>query len=54
MSESLDLSEDEGIQELMASSKLVESVFNGNQRDASAANMLCDIFLCKSQYKHVR
>ena len=49
-----DLSEDERIQELMAGSKLIERAFNGNQRNASAANALCDIFLRKGQYKRVR
>ena len=49
-----DLSEDDRIQELMAGSKLIERAFNGNQRNASAANALCDIFLRKGQYKRVR
>ncbi|KAI0275622.1 hypothetical protein BGY98DRAFT_991571 [Russula aff. rugulosa BPL654] len=46
-----DLSEDDRIQELMAGSKLIERAFNSNQRNASAANALCDIFLRKGQYK---
>jgi hypothetical protein len=37
----------------MAGSKLIERAFNSNQRNASAANALCDIFLRKSQYKRV-
>ena len=37
----------------MAGSKLIERAFNGNQRNASAANALCDIFLRKGQYKRV-
>ncbi|KAH9961533.1 RNA polymerase II-associated protein [Russula dissimulans] len=45
-----DLSEDERIQELMVGSKLIERAFNSNQRNASAANALCDIFLRKGQY----
>ncbi|KAH9988468.1 RNA polymerase II-associated protein [Russula compacta] len=46
-----DLTEDERIQELMVGSKLIEKAFNCNQRNASAANALCDIFLRKGQYK---
>ncbi|KAF8472978.1 RNA polymerase II-associated protein [Russula ochroleuca] len=46
-----DLSEDDRIQELMVGSKLIEKAFNSNQRNASAANALCDIFLRKGQYK---
>ncbi|KAH9991808.1 RNA polymerase II-associated protein [Russula vinacea] len=46
-----DLSEDDRIQELMIGSKLIEKAFNSNQRNASAANALCDIFLRKGQYK---
>jgi hypothetical protein len=38
----------------MAGSKLIERAFNGNQRNASAANALCDIFLRKGQHKRVR
>ena len=38
----------------MAGSKLIERAFNSNQRNASAANALCDIFLRKGQYKRVR
>jgi RNA polymerase-associated protein CTR9 len=49
-----DLSEDDRIQELMVGSKLIERAFNSNQRNASAANALCDIFLRKGQYKRVR
>jgi RNA polymerase-associated protein CTR9 len=49
-----DLSEDDRIQELMIGSKLIERAFNSNQRNASAANALCDIFLRKGQYKRVR
>lgn len=46
-----ELSEDERIQELMIGSKLIERAFNSNQRNASAANALCDIFLRKGQHK---
>ncbi|KAN0116355.1 RNA polymerase [Russula decolorans] len=46
-----DLTEDDRIQELMVGSKLIERAFNSNQRNASAANALCDIFLRKGQYK---
>ncbi|KAI0250124.1 RNA polymerase II-associated protein [Lactifluus subvellereus] len=46
-----ELSEDERIQELMVGSKLIERAFNSNQRNASAANALCDIFLRKGQHK---
>ncbi|KAH9170927.1 RNA polymerase II-associated protein [Lactarius sanguifluus] len=46
-----ELSEDERIQELMIGSKLIERAFNSNQRSASAANALCDIFLRKGQHK---
>ena len=49
-----ELSEDERIQELMIGSKLIERAFNSNQRNASAANALCDIFLRKGQHKRVR
>ena len=49
-----ELTEDERIQELMVGSKLIEKAFNCNQRNASAANALCDIFLRKGQYKRVR
>jgi RNA polymerase-associated protein CTR9 len=38
----------------MIGSKLIERAFNGNQRNASAANALCDIFLRKGQHKRVR
>ncbi len=38
----------------MVGSKLIERAFNGSQRNASAANALCDIFLRKGQYKRVR
>jgi len=38
----------------MVGSKLIERAFNSNQRNASAANALCDIFLRKGQYKRVR
>jgi hypothetical protein len=38
----------------MVGSKLIEKAFNSNQRNASAANALCDIFLRKGQYKRVR
>ncbi|KAH9053217.1 RNA polymerase II-associated protein [Lactarius vividus] len=41
----------ERIQELMIGSKLIERAFNSNQRNASAANALCDIFLRKGQHK---
>jgi hypothetical protein len=49
-----ELSEDERIQELMVGSKLIERAFNSNQRNASAANALCDIFLRKGQHRRVR
>jgi len=38
----------------MIGSKLIERAFNSNQRNASAANALCDIFLRKGQHKRVR
>ena len=37
----------------MIGSKLIERAFNSNQRNASAANALCDIFLRKGQHKRV-
>ncbi|KAI0301045.1 hypothetical protein B0F90DRAFT_1810255 [Multifurca ochricompacta] len=49
-----ELSEDERIQELMVGSKLIERAFNGNQRNASAANALCDIFIRKGQHKRIK
>ncbi|KAI0267054.1 hypothetical protein BC834DRAFT_92917 [Gloeopeniophorella convolvens] len=46
-----EFSEEERISELMIGSKLIERAFNSNQRNASAANALCDIFLRKGQHK---
>lgn len=37
----------------MTGTKLIESAFKANQRNAAAANALCDIFLRKGQYKRV-
>ncbi|KAI0044199.1 RNA polymerase II-associated protein [Auriscalpium vulgare] len=41
------MSDEERVREITIGSKLIEKAFNGNQRNASAANALCDIFLRK-------
>ncbi|KAA1471852.1 RNA polymerase II-associated protein [Dentipellis sp. KUC8613] len=41
------MDEEERAREIMTGTKYIERAFNGNQRNAAAANALCDIFLRK-------
>ncbi|TFY82402.1 hypothetical protein EWM64_g1614 [Hericium alpestre] len=45
------LSDEERAREIKMGSKLIERAFNANQRNAAAANALCDIFLRKGLNK---
>ncbi|THH14902.1 hypothetical protein EW146_g5490 [Bondarzewia mesenterica] len=45
------LTDEERTYEIRTGSKLIERAFNSNQRNAAAANALCDIFLRKGQHK---
>ncbi|KAI0319009.1 RNA polymerase II-associated protein [Amylostereum chailletii] len=45
------LTEQDRARYITTGSKLIEKAFNGNQRNAAAANALCDIFLRKGQHK---
>lgn len=45
------LTDEERTLEIRNGSKLIERAFNANQRNAAAANALCDIFLRKGQHK---
>ncbi|KAI0065995.1 TPR-like protein [Artomyces pyxidatus] len=46
-----DLSDDERTREVMVGTRLIERAFKGNQRNAAAANALCDLLLRKGQHK---
>jgi RNA polymerase-associated protein CTR9 len=46
-------SEDERTQSFMRGTKLIEKAFNKNQKSASAANALCELFLRKGNYTRV-
>jgi RNA polymerase-associated protein CTR9 len=45
--------EEERTSSYVAGTKFIERAFNGNQRNAAAANALCDFFMRKGDLKRV-
>jgi RNA polymerase-associated protein CTR9 len=48
------LNEDEKAQLFLAGTKMIERAFQANNRSASAANALCELFLRKGSHARVR
>lgn len=48
------ISEEQKSQDFLAGAKMIEKAFQANQRNASAANALCELFIRKGQRVKVR